>query len=103
MISFRGSTTEAAEIPESILVYPNPVPAGYTGTIGIRGLPENSHVKITETGGRLVFQTRSLGGQAIWNGRDYLGRPAASGVYLVLAIGTDKTEKVVGKIVLIGR
>jgi sugar lactone lactonase YvrE len=103
LISFRGTATEAAETTDSIHVYPNPVPAGYTGTIGIRGLPENSQVKITETGGRLVFQTRSLGGQAVWNGRDYLGRQAASGIYLVLAIGADKTEKVVGKIVLIGR
>ena len=74
LISFRGTATEAAETTDSILVYPNPVPAGYTGTIGIRGLPDNSQVKITETGGRLVFQTRSLGGQAIWNGKDYQGR-----------------------------
>jgi hypothetical protein len=58
-------------------------------------------VKITETNGRLVFQTRSLGGQAIWNGRDYRGQQAASGIYLVLAADETKTEKVVAKIVII--
>jgi hypothetical protein len=101
IVSFRGSATEAAETKAKVLVYPNPVPPGFNGTIGIRGLPENSMVKITETNGRLVFQTRSLGGQAIWNGRDYRGQQAASGIYLVLAADETKTEKVVAKIVII--
>ncbi len=99
--SFRGAATEAAESKSSALVFPNPVPPGYQGSIGIRGLPENSIVKITEINGRLVYQTRSLGGQATWNGRDYLGRKAASGVYLVLAISDDHQEKLVTKIVLL--
>jgi hypothetical protein len=101
IVSFRGSATEAAETKAKVLVYPNPVPPGFNGTIGIRGLPENSMVKITETNGRLVYQTRSLGGQAIWNGRDYRGHQAASGIYLVLAADETKTEKVVAKIVII--
>lgn len=101
--SFRGAATEAEESKGTVLVYPNPVPAGYTGQIGIRGLPDNAIVKITELNGRLVYQARSLGGQAVWNGKDYLGRTAASGVYLVLAVNEDKTEKVVTKIVLVSR
>jgi ligand-binding sensor domain-containing protein len=101
IVSFRGSATEAAETNAKVLVFPNPVPPGFNGTIGIRGLPENSIVKITETNGRMVYQTRSLGGQATWNGRDYQGHAAASGVYLVLAADETKTEKVVAKIVII--
>jgi hypothetical protein len=98
IVSFRGGATEAAETKTNVLVFPNPVPPAYNGTIGIRGLPENGVVKITETNGRLVFQGRSLGGQMVWNGKDYSGRPAASGVYLVIA-----EEKIVAKIVLIGK
>jgi hypothetical protein len=83
-----------------VLVYPNPVSPTYSGNIGIRGLPENAVVKITELNGRLVYQTRSLGGQAVWNGRDYRGGKAASGVYLVISADAEKGEKVVAKIVM---
>jgi hypothetical protein len=99
--SFRGTATEAAEDSAGVLVFPNPVPPGYTGSIAIRGLPANSFVRITEPGGRLVFQTRALGGQATWNGQDYRGGRAASGVYLVLARTERGDEKAVGRIVFI--
>ena len=101
--SFRGVATEAAETKGQVLVYPNPVPPSYNGSIGIRGLPENSIVKITETNGRLVFQGRALGGQATWNGKDYKGQQAASGIYLVIATDNLRQEKVVGKIVFISQ
>lgn len=101
IISYRAGATEAVENPDKAVVFPSPVPAGYTGTIGIRGLPENAIVKIVELNGRLVYQTRSLGGQAIWNGRDYRNQRVSSGVYLVLAKDEFGTEKQVGKIVFI--
>jgi hypothetical protein len=101
--SFRGTATEAEETKNNVLVFPNPVPPSFNGNIGIRGLPENSIVKITETNGRLVYQTRSLGGQAIWNGKDYKGRQASSGIYLVIAEDESKQEKVVAKIVFISK
>jgi len=48
-----------------------------------------------------VYATKALGGQAVWNGRDYTGRKAASGVYLVLVTNEPHTEKRTGKIVFI--
>lgn len=99
--SYRSTATEAAETKDQVIVFPSPVPAGYNGMIGIRGLPENSIVKITELNGRLVYQTRSLGGQAVWNGKDYNNQRVSSGVYLVLAKNETGTEKNVGKIVFI--
>ena len=101
LISYRGAATEYEETKNNVLVYPNPVTPGYTGAIGIKGLPENVVVKITELDGRLVYQTRSLGGQAVWNGRDYKGNKAASGVYLVLAVDTAREERIVAKIVIV--
>ena len=103
IVSFRGSATESSVTKNNVLVFPNPVPPDYAGTIGIKGLPENSTVKITETNGRLVYQTRSLGGQAIWNGRTYNGSKPSTGVYLVIAVDDSKTEKVVAKIVFVSR
>ena len=101
LISYRGAATEYEETKGSVQVYPNPVPPNFSGNIGIRGLPENSIVKITETNGRLVYQTRALGGQAVWNGRDYKGQKAASGVYLVIAVDEAREEKIVAKIVFV--
>ncbi|MDQ6608795.1 MAG: T9SS type A sorting domain-containing protein [Bacteroidota bacterium] len=103
LISFKGSATEYEETKGDVLIYPNPVPPGFTGTIGIKGLPENSVVKITEANGRLVFQTQSLGGQAVWDGKDYKGVRASTGVYLVMAVDNVKGEKVVAKIVLVSK
>jgi len=101
--SFRSTATEGHENNDEVLVFPNPVPPGYSGTIAIRGLATNSIVKITELNGRLVYQTRSLGGQAIWDGKDYRGRKISSGVYLVLVNNDDRTAKVSGKIVFLSQ
>lgn len=101
--SLRGTATEGVEKTENLLVYPNPVPPGYNGTIAIKGLAANSLVKITELNGRLVHQTRALGGQAIWNGRDYKDRRISSGIYLVLVTTENFTDKAMGKIVFIAQ
>ncbi len=98
--SYRSTATEANESFNNILVFPNPVPSGYNGTIAIKGLMDNSIVKITELNGRLVYQTRSLGGQAIWNGKDYNGNKVASGLYLVLVRNDSGEEKIVTKIII---
>jgi len=104
--SFRSTATEGNEVNENVLVFPNPVPPGYSGTIGIRGLSNNAIVKITEMDGRLVYQTRALGGQVVWDGHDYKGRKISSGVYLVLVSDDgsgSKKEKAAAKIVFISR
>ncbi len=99
--SFRSTATEATTDNNNVLVFPNPVPPEFKGTIAIRGLQNNSIVKITEMNGRLVYQTVALGGQAIWNGLNYKNEKVASGVYLVFAKNTNETEKLVTKIILI--
>ncbi len=101
LVSYRGTATSASPNGAELLVFPNPVPPGYNGSISIRGLFENAVVKITELNGRLVYQTRALGGQAIWNGLDYKGRAVASGVYLVFVTNDGRTENLATKIVFI--
>jgi hypothetical protein len=99
--SFRSTATDNTENTNNVLVFPNPVPPGYTGTIAIRGITNNAIVKITEMDGRLVYQTRALGGQAIWNGKNYKGQSIATGVYLVLVSDDTHKEKMVTKIVFV--
>jgi len=101
--SFRSTATEGGQSNSNVLVFPNPVPPGYSGTIAIRGLVDNAIVKITELNGRLVYQTRALGGQAVWNGQDYKGRRASTGIYLVLVSDDTHQEKFATKIVFIGK
>ncbi len=101
--SFRSTATEGGATNSNVLVFPNPVPPGYNGAIAIRGLVDNAVVKITELNGRLVYETRALGGQATWNGKDYNGRTAATGVYLVLVSDDSRQEKIATKIVFIGK
>jgi len=101
--SFRSTATKDEEINSNVLVFPNPVPPGYTGTIAIRGVTNNAIVKITELDGRLVFQTRALGGQAVWDGRNYKGLKISSGVYLVLISNDGRTEKSATKIIFISK
>jgi ligand-binding sensor domain-containing protein len=99
--SFRSTATEGTETNQSVLVFPNPVPPGYNGSIAIRGTSNNALVKIAELNGTLVYQTRALGGQAIWDGKNYKGQKVASGVYLVLIRGENGNEKLVTKIVMV--
>ncbi|MBS1563989.1 MAG: hypothetical protein JST39_06345 [Bacteroidetes bacterium] len=101
--SFRADATTGGSSNEDVLVFPNPVPPGYNGSIAIRGLVDNAIVKITELNGRLVYETRALGGQAVWNGRDYSGRTVTTGIYLVLVSDDARKQKTATKIVFIGR
>jgi hypothetical protein len=64
-------------------------------------LATNATVKITDISGKLIWQTQANGGTATWNVRDYTGRRAATGVYLVFAATSDGVESVVGKIAVV--
>lgn len=98
--SFRSTATEGSENNSAAIVFPNPVPPGYNGTIAIRGLTNNALVKIAELNGQLVYQTRALGGQAIWDGYSYNGRKVSSGVYLVIVCDDGGKDKLITKIVI---
>lgn len=91
MQSFRtdATTPERTHREESVYAFPNPVRPDYTGPIAIKGLVEDADVKITDINGQLIYETSSLGGQAIWDGRDYNGNRATTGVYLVFSSSTD--------------
>jgi len=99
--SFRSTATEGGETNSDVLVFPNPVPPSYNGTIAIKGLVDNALVKIAELDGRLVYQIRALGGQAVWNGNNYKGEKIASGVYLVIVRDDTGLEKIATKIVMV--
>lgn len=100
MISYKGQATEGASAQNKIKIYPNPVGPAYQGPILIQNLVSNALVKITDLKGQLIAQTRALGGQAIWNGRDQYQHKVASGIYLIFVRDDAGNEKAVGKIMI---
>lgn len=101
IISFRGTATPVEPTSSDVYAFPNPVRENYTGLIAIKGVANNSSVKITDTYGNLVYETVSEGSQAIWDGYNFNGARAATGVYLVFISNEDGTEKLKTKILVI--
>jgi ligand-binding sensor domain-containing protein len=101
IISFKSTATEGGDTFSDVYAYPNPVKEGYTGYIAIKGLVQDAEVKITDISGRLIFATKASGGQAIWDGKNFSGKRAKTGVYLVMASNSDGSEKIVTKILII--
>ncbi|MCF8236227.1 MAG: T9SS type A sorting domain-containing protein [Bacteroidales bacterium] len=101
IISFRSEAAPPNPTLNDVYAYPNPVREGYTGTIGIKGLVKDADVKITDISGNLVYETRSFGGQAVWNGYSLDGKKAQTGVYLVFISNDDGSETMATKILVI--
>ncbi|WCL80113.1 two-component regulator propeller domain-containing protein [Saprospira sp. CCB-QB6] len=100
---FRAEATQGSSFANksAVQVYPNPVRPTYDGPIAIRGLVENTNVKITDVNGQLVFEQEAYGGQAVWDGYDYQGQKASPGVYLVFTVNDDGTERLNTKFLIV--
>ncbi len=101
MIAFMGRSTVGNEDYSDVYVYPNPVRPDYEGEITVSGLVENSVVKITDISGNLVFETTSLGGKAVWNGKNFYGERVNTGIYLVFLATEDGSKTHITKLVFI--
>jgi hypothetical protein len=101
IISYKGSARPIDGGSTTVYAYPNPVRPGYSGPIAITGLAENANFKITDVSGTLIFSGRAEGSQAIWNGNNFEGRRAQTGVYYVFVADDNGSQKVVTKILFI--
>ena len=104
LISFRGEAISGNNNLTDISIYPNPVQPDYQGGIAINGLMDNSTVKITDINGTLINEIKSQGGQVLWDGNNFEGTRASTGVYLVFISGEDSAQKLrteVGKIMFL--
>ncbi|MEE9437998.1 MAG: hypothetical protein V3V14_03290 [Saprospiraceae bacterium] len=103
--SYRTQTLGSKSIHDrTVFAFPNPVRPDYSGPIAIKGLARDANVKITDINGKLVFETKALGGQAIWYGKDYNGRKAVAGVYFVFstaAAAFDTPDSFITKIMIV--
>ena len=104
VISYKSEAIAGGAVnTSSAYAYPNPVRPDYDGPIAIKGLAENANVKITDISGGLIYETTALGGQAIWDGKDYNGRKASTGVYLVFSTNDNlnNPDAIVTKILVV--
>lgn len=101
LVSYRAESMPESEVMNTLTIYPNPVRPGYNGTIAIKGFLNDTDVRITDITGRMVAHLKSLGGQAIWDGKNFQGQKVASGVYFIFASANEGNNKADGKLLII--
>ncbi len=101
ILGYRSSSNTANELFSELEVFPNPVQPDYFGNIGIKGMMNNSEVKITNSNGILIKTIFSNGGQAVWDGKDSFNNNVTSGVYYIFASSEDGFSKAKTKVLVI--
>lgn len=101
LVSYKSDATDGQDIFKNVYAYPNPVREDYEGLIAIKGLVTDVDVKITDISGKLVYSTKALGGQAVWDGKTVFGEKVKSGVYLVYCSNENGSKTNVTKILVI--
>jgi ligand-binding sensor domain-containing protein len=81
--------------------YPNPVRPGYNGNVYVRGLLNESVVKITDINSNLVWETKSQGGQIEWALKNIQGKKVAPGVYMASCSLADGNNYCIAKILVL--
>lgn len=98
LLSYRTDSSEPSEDFSSIKIFPNPVRPDFQGVLTVSGLRENTAIKITDTAGRLIYETKSNGGTASW---DLQNHRAITAIYMVFCVTEDGSENFVGKVAVL--
>ncbi len=101
LVSYMSNAIKPEGTYANLYAYPNPVHPNYKGYITIRGLVDNSEVRITDSSGNLVKTIQGLGGEAVWDGTNTTGKRVASGVYTAICNTKDGTAHGYTKILII--
>lgn len=89
LVSYMSDAIEPAEDFAELYAYPNPVYPNYKGVVVIKGLMNNTAVRIVDANGNLVATIQGNGGEAIWNLTNAHGTRVASGIYTALCNTQD--------------
>jgi hypothetical protein len=101
LVSYMSDATPGQDDFQSIYSFPNPVRPDYQGYVTIRGLVENSQVRILDAGGTLIRTIPSMGGTATWDLLNADGQRATSGVYTAICNTADGQQHGSTKILVI--
>lgn len=99
---YFSDSSPAEPTYDNIYAYPNPVRPDFMGDVTIRGLMDNSLVKIADASGNVIRQLKSTGGMVTWDCCNEQGERVKTGVYFVLCSQANGSgEGVVTKIAFI--
>ena len=103
VVEYNSTSSPGRDDYSEVIAYPNPVRPEYTGWITIKGLMDDSLVKIADASGNVFHQGRSNGGMYIWDGCNASGERVKTGVYYVFASqnSTGSNEACVTKIMVV--
>ncbi len=99
--SFRTAFIKGFEEFTKVHAYPNPVKPGYSGSVVITGLMDESDVKITDLSGNLVWTAKSQGGQIEWNMSTFGGKKASTGTYMIYCATGDGERYATAKLLIV--
>ncbi len=100
--SLEVTAIETKKSFTTIDLSPNPVYLPDQQQVEIRGLVEESTVKILLLNGKVIRQFPAQGGgRAFWDCRDTEGRPVASGIYIVVAHNRSGEQTAAAKVAVI--
>jgi hypothetical protein len=101
IVSYVTEAIQPAKSNDALRVFPNPVPKNFDDWITIRNTTAQSKVKITSVDGLLVRELETIGGQALWDGKDIRGNRVHSGVYLVFLEDKEGLNGGIAKITIL--
>ncbi len=89
---YQTDAIKGAPDNKQIYCYPNPVRPGYSGKLYICNLQDQSDIRITDTTGHVIYQTKTYGGQTSWDLRNNAGDRVKPGIYYIYSIDDDGKE-----------
>jgi len=98
---YQDTPTAPVTTMDELKVYPNPFVYDRHNTIFVENLSETTTIRILGVDGTLVRTLDNRGGRAEWDGLDARGRQVGSGVYVVVALNSNGSERGTGKVVII--
>lgn len=98
---YQDVPVAASPSMDDLKVYPNPFLYDLHNRILIENLSDVTTIRILGVDGTLIRTIDNRGGRAEWNGLDAGGRQVGSGVYIVVALDSDGSERGIGKVAII--
>jgi len=83
---------------------PNPFILPDQSSVTIKGLADNTTIKILTISGRLIKEFAAQGGgRAFWDGTDFRGNSVGSGVYIIVAFADNGNQVSTAKVAVLRR
>lgn len=101
LVSYNDLAITPVRKMDELKVFPNPFSYSRNNQIVIEGLSEITDIKILGVDGTVVQELETRGGRISWDGLDYRGNKLGTGVYFVVSLERDGSEKGVGKVIII--